>query len=229
MLLVADTFISDAYAGTFDRLMTGIASKARMGVKFWRPLNHPELPDLSRFSHMIMSGSEASVVDDYPWERPLAKALREFIRARKPVLGICYSHQFIVKELLGRDHVRHSPTPEFGYRAIGFEANPLFAGIRSPLVSVVTHFDEATGLGNEFSVLASTPDCPVQAFQIKGLPVWGVQFHPEYGPGSIEEIFAAEETFYPDFKKRYFDDRKGDSDLAQNQQIFSNFLSTQCS
>ena len=225
MLLVADTFVADAYAATFDRLMLGCAAKARMGVKLWRPLNHPQLPDLSRFSHMIMSGSEASVVDDHPWERPLAKALREFIQARKPVLGICYSHQFIAKELLGKEHVRHSPTPEFGFREISFQANPLFAGIRKPLVSVVTHFDEVTGLGIEFSVLASTLDCAVQAFQMKSLPVWGVQFHPEYGPGSIEEIFTAEEASSPDFRKRYFDDRKDDSDLAQNQQIFSNFLS----
>ena len=227
MLLVADTFISDAYAATFDRLMMGVASKARMAVKFWRPLKHPELPDLSRFSHMIMSGSEASVVDDFPWEQPLATALRAFIQAKKPVLGICYSHQFIVKELLGKKHVRHSATPEFGYREIDFTANPLFAGIRRPLVSVVTHFDEVLDLGNEFSVPASTPDCAVQAFQMKGLPVWGVQFHPEYGPGSIEEIFAAEKDSYPDFKKRYFDDRKGDSDLAQNRKIFLNFLTTQ--
>lgn len=227
MLLIADTFVSDAYAATFDRLMTGVASKARMGVKFWRPLNHPELPDLSRFSHMVMSGSEASVVDDFSWEQPLAKALRAFIQANKPVLGVCYSHQFIAKELLGKKHVRHSPTPEFGYREIRFKANPLFAGLRRPLVSVVTHFDEVTGLGNEFSVLASTPDCAVQAFQMKDLPVWGVQFHPEYGPGSIEEIFAVEKDSYPDFQKRYFDDRKGDSALAQNQEIFLNFLSAQ--
>lgn len=226
MLLVADTFVSDAYAATFDRLMTGVASKARMAVKFWRPLNRPELPDLSRFSHMIMSGSEASVVDDFPWEQPLAKALRAFVQVKKPVLGICYSHQFIAKELLGKNHVRHSPAPEFGYRRIDFKANPLFAGIREPLVSVVTHFDEVTDLGDEFSVLASTPDCAVQAFQMKDLPVWGVQFHPEYGPGSIKEIFAAEESSYPDFQKRYFDDRKGDPDLAQNRQIFSNFLSS---
>lgn len=226
MLLVADTFISDAYAATFDRLLADTARKAAISVEFWRPLNQPRLPDLSRFSRMIMSGSEASVVDDYPWEKPLANALREFIEAKKPVLGICYSHQFIAKELLGRNHVRHSPTPEFGYRKIDFEANPLFAGVRAPLVSVVTHFDEVLDLGSDFIVPASTPDCAVQAFQIKDLPVWGVQFHPEYGPGSIEEIFAAEEASYPDFQKRYFDDRKGDSDLEQNQKIFFNFLSS---
>jgi GMP synthase (glutamine-hydrolysing) len=165
-------------------------------------------------------------VDDFPWEQPLAKSMRAFIGAKKPVLGICYSHQFIVKELLGKEHVRHSRTPEFGYREVEFIDNPLFAGMQKPLVSVVTHFDEVAGLGNEFSVLASTPDCAVQAFQMKGLPVWGVQFHPEYGPDSIEEIFAAEEASYPDFRKRFFDDRKDDSDLTQNQQIFFNFLST---
>ncbi len=224
MLLVADTFVSDAFAATFDRLMADIAKKAAMGVEFWRPLKQPDVPDLSRYSRMIMSGSEASIVDNHPWEEPLAAALDAFMAARNPVLGICYSHQFIVKSLLGRRHIRHSPTPEFGYRKIDFVANPLFAGIRVPLVSVVSHFDEALDLGDRFSVLASTPDCPVQAFQLKDAPVWGVQFHPEYGPGSIEEIFSVVESSYPDFRKRYFDEMEVRSELDQNEKIFLNFL-----
>lgn len=224
MLLVADTFVSDAFARTFDRLMAGMAKKAGTGVEFWRPLKQPDVPDLSRFDRMIMSGSEASIVDNHPWEEPLAEVLAAFIAARKPVLGICYSHQFIVKRLLGRKHIRHAAVPEFGYRRIEFAANPLFAGIRKPLVSVVSHFDEVLDLGEGFEVLASTPDCPVQAFQLRGAPVWGVQFHPEYGPGSIEEIFSEVEATYPGFKDRSFDEMELPTDLDQNETIFLNFL-----
>ena len=224
MLLVADTFVSDAFSRTFDRLMAGIAKKAGSGVEFWRPLKQPDVPDLSRCSRMVMSGSEASIVDNHPWEEPLAAALEAFMAARKPVLGICYSHQFIVKRLLGRRHIRHSPTPEFGYRRIEFAANPLFAGIGQPLVSVVSHFDEALDLGDGFAVLAATPDCPVQAFQLKGAPVWGVQFHPEYGPGSIEEIFISVEAAFPGFTDRSFDEMERPADLDQNEKIFLNFL-----
>jgi GMP synthase-like glutamine amidotransferase len=224
MLLVADTFVSDAFALTFDRLMATFAEKAGMQVEFWRPLRQPDVPDPSRYDHMIMSGSEASIVDNFPWEEPLAEALQEFIRAEKPVLGICYSHQFIVKTLLGRKHIRHAAVPEFGYRRIDFAANPLFSGIRAPLVSVISHFDEATDLGDDFEVLASSPDCPAQALQLRGSPVWGVQFHPEYGPGSIEEIFLDIEATSPDFRKYYHQEMNETAELGQNEKIFLNFL-----
>lgn len=224
MLLVADTFVSDAFALTFDRLLADTAKQAGIKAEFWRPLKQPRISNPARFSHMIMSGSEASIVDDHPWEQPLAEVLDAFMAAGKPVLGICYSHQFIAKKLLGRKHVRHSACPEFGYRRIEFRANPLFAGIEVPLVSVVSHFDEVLDLGPDFEVLASTPDCQVQAFQLRGAPVWGVQFHPEYGPGSIEEIFIEVETIYPNFSKRYFDERGRPGAITQNGMIFKNFL-----
>ncbi len=224
MLLIADTFISDAFALTFDRLLADTAKQAGIKAEFWRPLKQPPITDLARFSHMIMSGSEASIVDDHPWEQPLAEVLDAFMAAGKPVLGICYSHQFIAKRLLGRKHVRHSACPEFGYRRIEFSANPLFAGIETPLVSVVSHFDEVLDLGENFDVLASTPDCAVQAFQLKGAPVWGVQFHPEYGPGSIEEIFVEVNAIFPGFRSRYFDERSRPGETDQNRMIFTNFL-----
>ncbi|MBN2345193.1 MAG: gamma-glutamyl-gamma-aminobutyrate hydrolase family protein [Candidatus Aminicenantes bacterium] len=224
MLLVADTFVSDAFAATFDRLMAAVAEKGGSEVEFWRPLRQPGAPDLCRCSRLILSGSETSIVDNHPWEEPLVAVLDGFLGAGKPVLGICHGHQFIVKRLLGRRRIRHAPVPEFGYRRIEFTANPLFAGIREPLVSVVSHFDEVTDLEEEFAVLASSPDCPVQAFQLKGRPVWGVQFHPEYGPGSIEEIFADVEKSFPEYGNFYHDDLRQEADLEQNERIFLNFL-----
>jgi GMP synthase (glutamine-hydrolysing) len=54
---------------------------------------------------------------------------------------------------------------------------------------MVSHFDEACGLPADFRVLASSPDCAVHAFQYRDLPVWGLQFHPEYGAQDGLEIW----------------------------------------
>ena len=224
MLLVANAFIADNFARTFDRLLADIAQKAGMAAEFWRPLCDPSPPKNRRFSHLILSGSDASIVDNYPWEKPLGSLLEEFIGLGRPVLGICYGHQFIVKTLCGKNHIRHAAKPEFGYRRIKFSTNPLFVGIQKPLISMVSHFDEVHSLGDGFRVLASTPDCEVQAFQYSDRPVWGMQFHPEYGPGSVEEIFTYVAGIYPDCQKRFHQEMKTEADLDQNGKIFLNFL-----
>jgi GMP synthase-like glutamine amidotransferase len=36
--------------------------------------------------------------------------------------------------------------------------------------------------------LASTDTCPVQAYRLRDLPVWGVQFNPQYDPQIAEEV-----------------------------------------
>jgi GMP synthase (glutamine-hydrolysing) len=75
--------------------------------------------------------------------------------------------------------VRRAAKPEFGFIDLGLAPNPLFQGLGKPLV-MVSHYDEVCDLPKEFKVLASSPGCAVHAFQYRDLPVWGVQFHPEY-------------------------------------------------
>jgi GMP synthase-like glutamine amidotransferase len=43
-------------------------------------------------------------------------------------------------------------------------------------------------------VLASTEFCPVQAYRLRDLPVWGVQFNPQYDPVIAEGVIRAAQT-----------------------------------
>ena len=79
----------------------------------------------------------------------------------------------------------------------------------------------ANVLGTGVDIIA-TPGTPVMA--AAGGVVSTVQFHPEYGPGSIEEIFSEVEATYPGFKDRSFDEMELPTDLDQNETIFLNFL-----
>ena len=85
---------------------------------------------------------------------------------------------------------------------------------------MVSHYDEAFDLPAEFQVLAASPDCSVHAFQYRGLPVWGVQFHPEYGAAQGERIWKEVFCCTPG---RIPEPLAEPARLDQNRLIFKNF------
>ncbi|RPI70753.1 MAG: hypothetical protein EHM45_24450 [Desulfobacteraceae bacterium] len=226
MVLVINCIGDDPIAQSFDRAISRPIKKAKMKVDFLRLSKIGEKPDLSRFSqysHMIISGSEASVVEDNPWDDLLKEIIDQRVAEGMPLLGICYGHQFLARALLGKVAVRKSATPEFGWIEISLAENPLFAGITSP-VFMVSHYDEACNLTGDFKILASSPRCGIHAFQYKDLPVWGVQFHPEYDIKEAEEIFDAVKKDDPKLPTYFFDTLRQQLQPKQNERIFLNFL-----
>jgi GMP synthase-like glutamine amidotransferase len=181
------------------------------------------LIDGDKYTHLILSGSEASTLDDYGWEEPMKAVVMNFIGARKPVLGICYGHQFLVRILAGKNHLRIAPLPEIGWGNISLQSNPLFAGIKEP-VCLLSHYDEAVDLPDDFHILGASKKCGVHAFQYKELPVWGVQFHPEYDTVSGKEIFDELEVSEPRFNDLFFSEMCDAVQLKQNKKFFTNFI-----
>jgi GMP synthase-like glutamine amidotransferase len=131
------------------------------------------------FSHFILTGSEASIMDRKAWVEDEIVILREAVRRGYPMLGSCYGHQLIALALGGSGCVRRSPRPEIGWYPIDILMKGEILGEEDSAYAFCSHFDEAVGLGAGFQVLASTPACPVQAFKVAGRSVWGIQFHPE--------------------------------------------------
>ncbi|UCH97778.1 MAG: gamma-glutamyl-gamma-aminobutyrate hydrolase family protein [Candidatus Aminicenantes bacterium] len=213
-------------AESFDIAISRPLQQADWTADFVRIPRTRKTPDLSKYSHFILSGSEASVVEDNPWEEKLKEIIDNIIDMKKPLLGICYGHQFIVRALLGRRSVRKTETPEFGWMNITLSKNPLFEGIvaPNPPVFMVSHYDEVCRLTDDFQILASTPRCGVHAFQYKDLPVWGVQFHPEYNVEEANEIFDIIKKRDSSFSIYFFNALRDEAQLEQNERIFLNFL-----
>jgi GMP synthase (glutamine-hydrolysing) len=136
------------------------------------------LPSAARFSHLLLTGSELSASRRNPRDDELMDCVRGFVEGGRRVFGICYGHQMIGRALAGDGCCRRAATPEFGWKRLALEADPLFDGVED-LVAVHSHHDELTGLPEPFRVIASTEDCAVQAFAYGDAPVWGTQFHPE--------------------------------------------------
>lgn len=138
------------------------------------------LPDLEKdFTHLILTGSEASIVDREDWVNSEVEFVRDALSRGFPTLGSCYGHQLLALALCGPAHVRRCSRPEIGWHPIAIREKSGLLGEEGVAYAFSSHFDEVVDLDERFRVLASTPDCPVQAFELNGRPVWGIQFHPE--------------------------------------------------
>ncbi|MDG2335794.1 MAG: glutamine-hydrolyzing GMP synthase [Myxococcota bacterium] len=124
---------------------------------------------------IILSGGPSSVLDaDSP---DLDPAILELGR---PVLGICYGLQLLVKQLGGR--VEAADDREYGRAHLKLEREDrLFDGVMSDREHVVwmSHGDRVLDLPEGFEVIASSGHSPFAAVRSCDTPIWGLQFHPE--------------------------------------------------
>ena len=130
---------------------------------------------------IILSGSHASI-----YEETTDKAPQSVFELGIPVLGICYGMQAMAHQLGGRVEGGH--LREFGQadvRARGHTA--LLKGIADVTTSEgqgvlsvwMSHGDKVTELPAGFTVMASTPSCPIAGMADEARRFYGVQFHPE--------------------------------------------------
>ncbi len=147
-----------------------------------------QLPGLQQgFSHFILTGSEASIMERENWVEEEIEFAREIVEKGYSVLGSCYGHQLLALALSGRDHVRRSPMPELGWYSIDILSDNELLGEQGRFYAFTLHFDEVINLSSPFRILASTPSCRVHVFQYGNSPVWGIQAHPEIDiPTGIE-------------------------------------------
>ncbi|MBU4202728.1 MAG: type 1 glutamine amidotransferase [Acidobacteria bacterium] len=137
------------------------------------------LPDISRFSHLIITGSEASILERKDWVEEEVVLVRRAVENGLSVLGSCYGHQLLALSLAGPESIRRTAVPEIGWIPLHMEGRNSFLGQAKSAFTFTLHFDEVHNLDERFDVFASTKICPVQAFQLKGRTVWGLQPHPE--------------------------------------------------
>jgi len=156
-----------------------------------------EIPPLDEFTHLIVTGSEASILNVEPWFEPAQEAIRATVAKARPVLGSCFGHQLLVRALHGSDHVRRSTRPELGWFPVEVSGLDPTGPVRSasPVWMFCCHFDEVCDLDQRYRVLAHTGDCAVHAYRFGDAPVWGIQGHPEIPPAegaALLRAFAAQ-------------------------------------
>ena len=103
-----------------------------------------------------------------------------------------------------------------------FRSSPLFDGLPKKFFSFEYHQDEVHSLPEGFRLTAASRDCPIQAYDVEGAPMWGVQFHPErgieHGKRSIANALrSGREVQNAEKGDELFDPKVGET-------IFRNFL-----
>ena len=144
------------------------------------------------FSHFILTGSEASILDLQPWVAAEIDFVIRAFEAGKSILGSCYGHQLLARALAGPAHVGRCREPEIGWIPINIKPVAAFLGSARTAHAFSLHFDEVRDLpADRFDILASTEICPVQGFAVRGRNVHGFQIHPEIDIPMAEILLRA--------------------------------------
>ncbi len=144
--------------------------------------------DLSHWSGIVLGGGPYNVSDEAGAKSPtqrrvedeLAGLLAEVIARDFPFLGCCYGVGTLgsaVGAVVDRNHSEPVGAITVEITEQGRD-DPLFAGLPDTFDAFGGHKEAASALPSHVTCLASSADCPVQAFRV-GANVYATQFHPE--------------------------------------------------
>ena len=175
-----------------DRLTPWLV-EAGCVVDLRRPYAGDELPTgpalADRVAGVVVLGGQMGAYDDAvaPWLPQVRQLLADAVRSGVPVLGICLGAQLLA--VAGGGRVERGATGvEAGVVEVHWRpaasAVPLVGGLADPFPGPSMHNDAVVDLPAGAVWLGSTPRYPYQVFRV-GERAWGVQFHPEVGPGTF--------------------------------------------
>ncbi|QKF66738.1 glutamine amidotransferase domain-containing protein [Arcobacter venerupis] len=141
-----------------------------------------QLPKFENCAGVIITGSHAMVTQELPWSLKIEAFIKELLKHKIPLLGICYGHQLIAKSL-GAEVNYHPKGMELGTVNISLsqeaQNDEIFKHLPQTFDVHVVHSQSALTLPLNAIVLASNEFEKNHAFKIEP-NIWAVQFHPEY-------------------------------------------------
>ena len=166
------------------------------------PSNTP-VPSLNRYTHVLLTGSEASFEEPDGWFDVEADVVRDAVDRGLTVLGSCFGQQMLVWALSGPEYVRRAPIPELGWVAIEIvEPDPLIASLSNPWHTFAAHLDEVVDPPPPWRILAANDVCAVHAIRFGDRPVWGIQPHPETDPDEAKRQMKSGMKQHPEYAQQ---------------------------
>ena len=104
---------------------------------------------------------------------------KELFELGIPVLGLCYGAQ-LMSHVLGGE-VKLADVREYGKTEVIIDKpeSKVFAGVSTPTICWMSHFDYIAQVAPGFEISAHTADCPVAAAENAEKKLYAIQFHPE--------------------------------------------------
>lgn len=164
-----------------------------VGWRLVRPDRGEPLPGADEAAAVIVLGGRLSVNDEeaFPFLREMKLRIQEMIGRGSRYLGICLGGQLLAAAFGAA--VAEKRWGEHGGGDVRLTAagreDRLFAGVGAEFPTLLWH-DDSFDLPAGAILLASSADCPHQAFRI-GENAWGLQFHPEATPAIVSNWASA--------------------------------------
>ncbi len=148
------------------------------------------IPPLDAFDALLVMGGPMDVWEEaaHPWLIPEKAAIRDWVRAERPYLGICLGHQLLAEAMGGC--CARMETPEIAVSdVVVTEPDPLLDALPRQFPAMHWHGVEVTSPPPGATLLGHSAGCATQAMRV-GPRAWGLQFHPELQPGTITQWMA---------------------------------------
>jgi len=161
--------------------------------------DEPSPSMLDKVDALLIGGAgKYSATQTYPWTEPLHALVRDAVERELPTMGSCWGHQVIVRALGGR--VAHDPErAELGCGWVELTDagadDLLFRQFSRRFRANMGHHDRVLELPPSTIELARN-DQPYQAFRMKGMPVYGTQFHSELDATRERERILVYREYY---------------------------------
>jgi anthranilate synthase component II len=171
MILVLDNY--DSFTWNIVHYLRELGAEVRV-----------ERNDALTASEAIATGAAGFLISPGPGRPEAAGISLDLVaacaEARRPLLGICLGHQALAQHF-GARIVRSEPVMHGKTSAVRHDGTGLFEGLPSPLTVARYHSltvaPECLPLG--LAANAAADDGTLQGLRHHGLPIHGVQFHPE--------------------------------------------------
>ena len=174
------------------------------------------------FTHLIISGSAASAIENNSWDGELSSVIDDFFEKDKAILGICYGHQFLAAWFIGKSCLFKMDNPEYGWNKVELKPNPLFKDVSSGILCHI-HGDSVSELPDSFLVIAES-ETGIQGFQYKSKKVFGIQFHPDFNYEEATEVFERRSAEDSTIEEAYINKTPGKNTDRAGERILTNFV-----
>ncbi|MEN6370249.1 MAG: type 1 glutamine amidotransferase [Thermotogota bacterium] len=167
-----------------------LASEASVAVV--RAPTTRTLPDVRDYTHLVLTGSEASLLKPPAWVHREAELVRTATDGDVRILGSCFGHELLVWALSGPEYLTWAARPEMGWTSVDIvERDSLLRDVPSPWTVFAFHVAEVVSPPPPWRVLARSSRCATHVLRYGEKPIWGLQAHPEITQRSSEFAMRA--------------------------------------